>query len=169
MVELISVASNYFYMSKIQSQRGSRRHNFDRMLALLDEIQQTPPQESTGTLCWPLSRICDHCTFGILSSMDGYPELKAKFYRLTIGRLAFHIFMNMGRMRHNTTSPIPSESLANSESLEAAISRMRQAIDRFRSWSAPLKPHFAYGRLSKSQYEQVHCLHLEDHLRAITP
>jgi len=143
-------------------------HNFNEVIALLDEIQLTTPRESVGSLFRPLSRICDHCTFGILSSMDGYPVLKSKFYRLTIGRIAFHTFMIMRRMKHNTSLPIPGEHLANSESLELAVTRMRQAIDRFRSWNAPLKPHFAYGRLSKSQYELIHCLHLEDHLRSIT-
>jgi hypothetical protein len=34
----------------------------------------------------------------------------------------------------------------------------------FSAWTKPLQPHFAYGALSKPDYEQAHAMHLAQHL-----
>ena len=49
---------------------------------------------------------------------------------------------------------------------QEALDRLRQAIGRFRGWSGPLQPHFAYGALDKAGYERAHAMHLANHFSA---
>ena len=48
----------------------------------------------------------------------------------------------------------------------AALARLRAAVQVFAAHTGPLQPHFAYGELSKAQYEQAHAMHLANHLSA---
>ena len=51
-------------------------------------------------------------------------------------------------------------------SAEGALVRLRQAVQDFGAHTGPLQPHFAYGALSRAQYEQAHAMHLANHLSA---
>jgi hypothetical protein len=41
--------------------------------------------------------------------------------------------------------------------------RLRQAMTRFNGYSGPLKPHFAYGALTKPEFALAHSLHIANH------
>jgi hypothetical protein len=36
-------------------------------------------------------------------------------------------------------------------------------VQRFQAYTGPLKPHFAYGDLSRSDYALAHVLHIANH------
>ena len=44
-----------------------------------------------------------------------------------------------------------------------AAKRLLDAMDAFAQFSGPLRPHFAYGELTKPQYERAHLMHLANH------
>ena len=46
------------------------------------------------------------------------------------------------------------------------LAPLRRAVQAFAHHAGPLHPHFAYGALSKVQYEQAHAMHLANHLSA---
>ncbi len=48
--------------------------------------------------------------------------------------------------------------------LQAAFNRVRKSIADFENHNTAYEPHFMYGKLSKSEYEKAHYLHLADHL-----
>ena len=46
--------------------------------------------------------------------------------------------------------------------------RLRTAVQRFQAYTGPLKPHFAYGALSRSDFALAHALHIANHQDEIT-
>ena len=71
-------------------------------------------------------------------------------------------------MSHDLAEPIPgAPSLANETDLDGSLARLRQSVDGFERSQNPLQPHFAYGSLSKADYELAHAMHLANHFSVI--
>jgi hypothetical protein len=43
------------------------------------------------------------------------------------------------------------------------VQRLLDAMDAFAQFNGTLRPHFAYGELTKPQYERAHLMHLANH------
>ncbi len=66
-----------------------------------------------------------------------------------------------------TTNWFPSPALDTADNPASALIRLDNAIALFQQSAPDLQPHFAYGNLSKAQYEQAHAMHLANHFSAI--
>jgi hypothetical protein len=100
-------------------------------------------------------------------SMTGFPQAKPQIFQRTVGALAFGIFAWRGRMTHDLAEPIAAAPSLDANSAAAAvIAPLRRAIQAFRMWSEPLRPHCAYGALSTSGDGRAHAMHLADHFSA---
>ncbi len=74
------------------------------------------------------------------------------------------VFTWRGKMNHSLTEPIPGASaLLQSEDWKPAAQRLRGAITRFNGHAGPVKPHFAHGTLSRSDFALAHALHIANH------
>ena len=122
--------------------------------------------ESTGD--WQLGRMFCHLEQGVLYSMTGYPDQKSKMFQATAGKLAFTVFSLRGRMSHALDEPIPGEKVAD-VSAEAGLDRLWKALEKFGEHKGQLKPHFAYGALTRDQFALAHLMHLENHLEEVRP
>lgn len=70
-------------------------------------------------------------------------------------------------MSHNLAEPIPGAPALDARTdSAAAVARLQRAIQEFQGTTAPLRPHFAYGDLSKPEYERAHAMHLANHFSA---
>ena len=68
-------------------------------------------------------------------------------------------------MSHNLESGIPGvEEPADSTENWLALDKLLAAIDRFSNYQGKLKPHFAYGFLSKEDFDLAHAMHIANHL-----
>jgi hypothetical protein len=131
-------------------------------LRWLDGIEAAPSVKTTGA--WPLSTVLDHLAQSIEMSLDGFPQPKSALFQATAGRAAFAVFRMKGRMNHGLDQPIPgAPSLAAGADWKPAAQRLRRAIARFEAHDGPLKPHFAYGALSKADYALAHGMHIANH------
>ncbi|BCL95161.1 DUF1569 domain-containing protein [Ralstonia pseudosolanacearum] len=109
-----------------------------------------------------------HLAQSIEYSMHGFPESKSALFQKTVGAIAFAFFNARGRMSHDLNAPIPgAPDIDPTTPAEVAITRLRTAMASFQSWSAPLQPHFAYGTLSKEEYERAHVMHIAEHFQAL--
>jgi len=125
---------------------------------------QAQPQAWHAVGAWNLAQVLTHAAQSIDYSIDGYPQLKPRAFRSTIGPLAFSIFKARGRMSHGLSEPIPgAPALPPNAALEAAAQRLLAAVARFEAHPGPFAPHFAYGELSREDYAQAHLLHLSNH------
>ena len=114
---------------------------------------------------WNLATTLMHCAQSVDYSIDGYPEHKSDLFKATAGALAFSAFKAKGQMTHNLSEAIPGAPIIpEDQSLESAIEAFRLSLIRFQSYKGLLLPHFAYGDLSKTDYEKAHAMHLNNHM-----
>lgn len=146
--------------------RDLRLQSFDTVAAELEKLQQAREiQMSPG---WNLPHTLDHCARSIEHSMQGFPELKNPVFRSIVGSAAFFVFDKRGYMRHNLTEEIPGDAEPPADlSFESALAHLQASIQAFDAWQGPLQPHFAYGALSKGQYERANAMHIANHLAAM--
>ena len=128
----------------------------------LDQLAQAPGAKSTGK--WPLSSVLKHLAQSIEMSMDGFPEPKSALFQSTVGAAAFAVFQWRGKMSHGLDEPIPgAPALTNQADWKPAANRLRAAISRFDAHTGALKPHFAYGSLTRTEFAQAHVFHIANH------
>ncbi len=113
---------------------------------------------------WNLSQVLQHLAQSIEFSMQGFPVLKGAWFRSSIGSAAFSLFNARGQMSHSLDEPIPgAPALDAAQALRASVNRLLAAMDGFAQFNGTLRPHFAYGELTKPQYERAHLMHLANH------
>lgn len=113
---------------------------------------------------WNLSQVLQHLAQGIEYSMQGFPALKGAWFRSSIGSAAFAVFNARGVMSHSLDEPIPgAPALDASLALRTSVQRLLDAMEAFAAFNGTLRPHFAYGELTKPQYERAHLMHLANH------
>jgi hypothetical protein len=128
----------------------------------LNQLAQAPGAKSTGK--WPLSSVLEHLAQSIEMSMEGFPEPKSALFQSTVGAAAFAVFQWRGKMSHGLDEPIPGAPvLTNQTDWKPAANRLRAAITKFEAHNATLKPHFAYGSLTKTEFAQAHVFHIANH------
>jgi hypothetical protein len=118
---------------------------------------------------WDPAKIFIHCAQSIEYSMTGYPDHKSDLFKNTLGSLAFSAFALKGSMVHALDEVIPGapdisfNDRATSEVLPEALERLKKALIDFNQYQGVLEPHFAYGQLSKAEYEAAHVMHIYNH------
>ena len=134
----------------------------DDSLRWLDRVDGSPGVKATGA--WPLGAVLEHLAQSIEMSMDGFPVPRSALFQSTAGSAAFSWFKWRGRMSHGLDEPIPgAPSLTASADWKPASKRLRDAIRRFNAYNGALKPHFAYGQLSKTEFAMAHHMHIVNH------
>lgn len=117
---------------------------------------------------WDIYQIFMHCAQSVEFSMSKFPEHKSDFFKNTVGTLAFSIFESKGKMIHGLSEPIPgSPQLKSSLDTSAALNHLKKSLIDFENYNGKLAPHFAYGELTKNEYEIAHVMHLYNHLEEI--
>ena len=109
-----------------------------------------------------------HCAESIECSLAGYPHLKPAWFRATIGRIVKRRFLARRAMRHDTRAGLPGmPPIGDDVAAAAGADRLRRAIRSFRSHQGPLATHPVFGNCSKAEYEQLHAMHVANHLAAL--
>ncbi|EOQ89131.1 four helix bundle metalloprotein [Leptospira yanagawae serovar Saopaulo str. Sao Paulo = ATCC 700523] len=118
---------------------------------------------------WTLGKVLSHCAQSIEYSLSGYPEMKSSIFRGSIGKIAFSVFAFKNKMNHGLEEPIPgAEEIPNNTDVKLGAKRLLQAIDRFsKTAESSLRPHFAYGELTKEEYDLAHTLHIKNHMERL--
>lgn len=150
--------------------QGARHlQNFD-LAALAAQLQSWQRQRIDHRGQWSASEIFQHCAQSIAGSLDGYPEHRPALFQHTAGALALQVFQAAGQMHHPLAEVIPGMPALQTElSSDQALSRLLAEITRFLAAAeTDLQPHFAYGRLTKADYQAAHWLHLSQHLTELS-
>jgi hypothetical protein len=130
---------------------------------LLDQVKQATAFNPSATWTW--SKTLLHLAQSIEYSMSGYPESRSALFQHTAGAVAFSYFKSRGRMSHNLLEAIPGAAMLDANAASTvAVAALRKAIDTFQQHGGPLHPHFAYGVLTKAEYEQAHAMHIANHM-----
>jgi hypothetical protein len=136
--------------------------SLDEALRWLDRLDKSASVKSSTA--WKMSGVLEHLAQSIEMSVDGFPEPKSALFQNTVGAAAFAVFGWRGRMSHGLTDPIPgAPALTQSDDWKPAAQRLRAAIGRFNANTGALKPHFAYGNLSRADFAMAHAFHIANH------
>lgn len=169
----IAFTATYFTATNITCVEGNGMDRKLRFANLNDAIIELKKMETAKQITpkteWSWFQILNHCAQSIEYSLTGYPENKPVLFQVTIGKIASTVFSSRGYMSHDLNAPIPSASAIPKEGNEKeAILRLYNAIEDFKNYSEKLKPHFAYGELTKQEYEQAHAMHIANHLSFVS-
>lgn len=150
---------------------NDRQLVFGTLAGAMQEVERlagAAVQPLAPATAWSWSQTLEHCAQSIEFSLQGFPAPKSALFQNTLGAAAFNVFALRGRMSHNLAEPIPGAPAldASTPDASAALARLRKAVQDFAAHAGPLQPHFAYGALSRAQYEQAHAMHLANHLSA---
>ena len=139
----------------------------DYVLERIDLMAAAEQLSSSGA--WNLSEVFEHCAQSVEYSMTGYPEHKPEWFKQTLGKTAYSVFAAKRAMSHALDEPIPgAPALGSMANMSAALQRFRQSLIDFKQYQGELLPHFAFGALTKQQYEQAHVMHFNNHLLEIS-
>ena len=71
-------------------------------------------------------------------------------------------------MTHALNEAIPgTPEFSDEENITYAFERFKKSLIDFKQYDGVLAPHFAYGQLTKLQYETAHVMHFNNHLQEI--
>jgi Protein of unknown function (DUF1569) len=136
--------------------------SLDDALRWLDKIEKSAGVKTTGA--WPLVAVLEHLSQSIEMSVHGFPEPKSALFQNTVGTAALTVFKWRGRMSHTLSDPIPgAQVLTQQGDWKLAAGRLRTAMQMFNAHTGALKPHFAYGNLSKAEFALAHAFHIANH------
>ena len=147
--------------------RELRLRSTAEALAELDKLEAAAAPSLEGS--WSLGQVLAHCAQSVEYSMDGYPQNRSAIFRATLGSVAKRVFLRRGFLSHDPAAAIPGAPSVEATSTEEGLARLRGALQRFAAFGGELAPHFAYGRVSKGDYEALHAMHLADHLSRVHP
>ncbi len=135
----------------------------------LKKLKALSPSNLINSGQWNAYQIFTHCAQSVEYSMSQFPLHKSSLFKNTIGKLAFSIFSSKGKMTHGLSEPIPgAPSLTSSKDVVIALTRLKKSLIDFDKYLGPIAPHFAYGELTKKEFEIAHVIHLYNHLQEIT-
>ena len=156
---ITTAGGGYLWLSK------KRDHPALALDLALENLAKLNPDAIETTGSWKIARTFNHLAQSVEFSMAGFPEMKSQLFQNTAGRLAFSVFQAQGRMTHGLDEKIPGEIVEsdNSNPMQAR-NRLISSLEKFSAHSDILKPHFAYGELSKEQYAIAHVMHINNHL-----
>lgn len=138
--------------------------SLDEALRRIEDYAQHGIEPKSGA--WSLYKTLHHGAQSIEFSLVGYPAHKSSLFKATAGKLALHIFLAQGSMSHDITMPIPEAPIINDDGdAMQGFMRLQKAVEKFWQYTGPYKEHFAYGKLTKAQYDKVQALHLANHLQ----
>ncbi len=163
-----AVAGVGYLLHRPSNDRQLAFGNLTDAMQEVDRLAGAAVQPLLPDTVWTWSQTLEHCAQSIEFSLLGFPKPKAALFQNTLGAAAFNVFALLGRMSHSLAEPIPGapELDASKPNASAALARLRKAVQDFATHAGPLQPHFAYGALSRAQYEQAHAMHLANHLSA---
>ena len=136
--------------------------------AALNRLGSLSGKTITNTGEWNPGQIFTHCAQSVEYSLTGFPVHKSRLFKNSAGQIAFSFFSYRGEMMHGLSNPIPgAPPLGADDDVEVASIRLKTALLAFKHHDGDLAPHFAYGKLSKRDYEIAHVIHFYNHLQEI--
>ena len=134
----------------------------------LSKLNKLIKQNPIVTGEWNLYQIFTHCAQSVEYSIVGYPEHKSDIFKNTVGKTAFSLFSSKRKMTHALNEAIPgAPEFPEVENIADAFERFKKSLIDFKKYEGVLAPHFAYGKLTKLQYEVAHVMHFNNHLQEI--
>lgn len=146
---------------------GHRALTFDTIDRVMPDVDRLLAGHKTLGQ-WSLGQICSHLSRAVVGSVDGFPGRAPWIVRKTVGPVIFGHIVRTGGMREGIKLPpdvLPRPGLDARAEAEA----LRAALRMFAAHTGPVAEHPIFGRLTRDQWERLHCVHCAHHLSFVLP
>jgi hypothetical protein len=145
--------------------RTPRFHNFDEMLTDADSLLASG-YGRVGN--WSLGQTCDHLSKTMERSLDGFPSKMSLPFRVLARWFALGGILKHKQFKRRFPAPRYLEPPEVQDD-RAALQRLHATVSRLKSHPGELQPHPVFGKLTRSQWQEVHLWHCEHHFSFLTP
>lgn len=116
---------------------------------------------------WSLGQNCQHIAKMLNQSIDGFDFQVPWFIRIFSGWMKNRVLKSRS-IPNGIQAPklfLPDDQTPDAD----GVSQLLTAIQRYRHYTGPLQPSPLFGRLSRSEWDQLHLIHASHHLMFILP
>lgn len=116
---------------------------------------------------WSLGQICDHLARGIDGAIDGLDLSRHRVKRGLFRKILLACTLRFGIPENYMVDPgiEPTEPVSD----EQGIGRLAAAVERYIAHDGPLQAHPLFGKMSREQWDRMHCVHCAHHLSFVVP
>jgi hypothetical protein len=117
---------------------------------------------------WDLAHVCDHLTYFVQGSLDGYTFRVPWLFKALFGRFVLRRILTQRRMKGGI--PTPQKPLPEPGGDEvSAVARFKQVIERLQAHQGELHPSPFFGYLTPQEWRDLHLIHCSHHLAYLAP
>ncbi len=117
---------------------------------------------------WDLAQVCDHLTYFVQGSLDGFTFRVPWLLKVLLGRLVLWRILKQGRMKAGVYTPQKPLPAAGGDET-AAVARFKQVLERFQAHQGQLHDSPFFGHLTPRQWQDLHLIHCGHHLGYLLP
>jgi len=132
---------------------------------ILDDVRRMQSRPHCNLGQWTLAQACKHLADTFHASIDGIKLGGHRLRRLLLGRKilgwTFKNGIPPGVTVDEKLTPPPGCDI------EKSLRELEVAIRRYRAHTGKLRPHPIFGRLSRPEWDRLHCFHCAHHLSFI--
>lgn len=139
--------------------------DFPEVLAELERLHRDG-YEKLGH--WDLAQTCDHLTYFIQGSLDGHTYKVPWLLKVLLGRMVLRRILTQRRMKSGVPTPQKPLPAAGGDEA-AAVTRLRQVIERLQEHSGPFHDSPFFGHLTPAEWRELHVIHCAHHLGYLKP
>lgn len=152
----------------MSTQQGNQRRaiTFDRIDQVMPEVHHlVPAHETVGN--WSLGAICKHLEDSFTGSIEGFDLRNHRIKRFFMKRKMLEVALTKGIPLNYTVDPniTPPPHV----DLQAGVTGLAGAIERYMSYDGRLRAHPLFGRMPRETWDRVHCVHCAHHLSFAIP
>jgi hypothetical protein len=145
--------------------RNLELRDFSDVVAELDRLH-VAGYEKAGA--WDLAQICDHLTYFIQGSLDGFTFRVPWLIKILLGRLVLRQILKKRRIKRG--APTPQKPLPQPGGDEAvAVAQLKKALQRLGAHQGELHDSPFFGHLTPEQWRELHLVHCTHHLGFLIP
>jgi hypothetical protein len=147
---------------------GQRQLQFKDFAEVLAEVERLHRGGYEKLGQWDLAQTCDHLTYFVQGSLDGFSFRVPWLLKFLFGRFMLRRILKQQRMKAGI--PTPQKPLpAPGGDQTAAVERFKQIIERLQAHPGELQPSPFFGYLTPQQWRSLHLIHCTHHLSFLAP
>jgi hypothetical protein len=117
---------------------------------------------------WSLSQVCNHLAKMMISSVEGFPEMAPWVLRKSIGPIIIRRLVKNGRFPEGIKlSDVYLPTRCDDARAEAEA--LRATLSLFSAHTGTFAEHSLGAKLSRREWERLHCIHCAHHLSFVLP
>jgi Protein of unknown function (DUF1569) len=123
---------------------------------------------------WDLAQVCGHLAKWLSYPLDGFPKsgcfigTMLWMMRITVGKGIKKKILTTGKFKEGGPT-VPDSLVASGSDETAAVAKLKEMIERFKSHTGEIHPSPLFGKMSRDELTRLHLIHCAHHLSFLAP